>query len=99
MLTVEAPAVLVERRQTPRHPCTEPSGPCATLTGEPDRHVLLHNISTGGVEAIIDREVQPDRLLPIQLFNASLGCSCFNLLRVIYAVPFRDKTWKIGGCF
>ncbi len=61
--------------------------------------VRVRNISAGGISLVINRGVDPDTLLNVELLNRPNMFLCKVQVRVTYVVEHPTGDWIIGGAF
>jgi hypothetical protein len=88
-----------ERRRAPRFRCSGHGALSASLVGVAEREILVRNISTGGIEALIGQVVEPNELLTIELFNRTRNCWHLKTVRVVYLFLEGSDRWRVGCAF
>jgi hypothetical protein len=89
-----------ERRVAPRHPCSLVTS-ChliADLEGVP-HSVKVRNISASGISLVLDRSIDPQSIVSIQLTNTTRNFTCSLRVRVIYNIEHPSGEWIMGGAF
>jgi hypothetical protein len=95
----QAVAEQPERRRAPRFRCAGAGALSVSLIGAPEREMLVRNISTGGIEALIGQPAEPDQLLTIELFNRAKNCWHLKTVRIVYAFSHDETRWRVGCGF
>jgi hypothetical protein len=70
----------------------------AALEGDP-MPVRVRNISAGGVSLVLNRGVEPDTMLTIQLLNRPRMFFCKVDVKITYIVEHPSGDWILGGSF
>ena|SRR5208337_4937570 len=99
MQSVIQEPVKKERRKSTRSVCAVPSSVSSASLGISPCKARVRNITVDGVQAALEQEVEADKPLTIELFNASRRCWHRKIMHVIYSDSQQDGTWRIGGSF
>jgi hypothetical protein len=70
----------------------------AALEGDP-LPIRVRNISAGGISLVLNRGVEPDTILSIQLLNRPRMFFCKIDVKVTYMVEHPSGDWILGGSF
>jgi c-di-GMP-binding flagellar brake protein YcgR len=70
----------------------------AAVEGDPTP-ARVRNISAGGISLVLNRGVDPDTMLNVQLLNRPQMFLCKVEVRVTYIVEHPTGDWILGGAF
>jgi hypothetical protein len=70
----------------------------AALEGDPVP-VRVRNISAGGISLVLNRGIEPDTMLTIQLLNRPRMFFCKIEVKITYIVEHPSGDWIAGGSF
>jgi len=86
-----------ERRSLIRHDCTAPAW--RALVGEDLQFGLIRDISPAGIGLLLDRQIDPNQRLRIELQSKTGALWHLKVLDVVHATPQNDAAWIVGGAF
>lgn len=70
----------------------------ARLEGQA-RPATVRNISSGGITVYLDRWLEPETIVMLELINRGMMFSCRLPLRVVYMLERPSGDWILGGAF
>jgi hypothetical protein len=89
-----------ERRRSERFACAPGTLDCVIAgVGVEPWLVPVRNISSGGLNIVLRRKLEPGTIITVKLFNAARLFECDLRVRVIYNLEREDGDVLVGGAF
>lgn len=90
----------LDRRALVRYPCIQETS-CHFIVSSryESQWARVHDVSTGGVGLAMERQIEPETLLLVELRTERGRYARGVLARVVHATPQADGTWFIGCSF
>jgi hypothetical protein len=73
-------------------------GRLAAVSREPWKAPICE-VSAGKIELLLDHEVEPGTVLPVELLNERAGVWHLKAMRVLRVSPHRERSWMVGSEF
>src|SRR5947207_6936302 len=95
--STQSPQGARERRFDARFPCGGFSCPVSSLAERISCEAVVRDLSSRGIGLLLDKEVNPGKLLSAQLFNQAWRRWQMKTMRVVH-VRLHENGWWVVGC-